>query len=144
MSVDNKSFNWDAIPVTTVSSADAAAGAQTTAITVPAGQRYQVISCGQTIVCSAAAANRIANLYISMDGTNLEYSGPNLLTVTASQTKWVSQMAMSLITTASTQNGMHMPLIEIPAGGTIRFYWTALDAADNLGVFRIMVKVAPA
>jgi hypothetical protein len=136
--------SWDAIPVSIGVTADPAAGAQITAVAVPAGKRWLLLGFQNEIVASADVANRNANVYISMDGANNFYISNALLTVTASQTKLISACTNSLITAATTQYGMHIPAIELPAGATFRFYWNTLQAADNLGVMTYFYKEVPA
>jgi len=144
MTQDARAFNWDSIPVKTGSTADPAAGAQLAAITVAAGKRMILYSMEATIVADATVATRIFFAYIRINGADTTYASLGGLNITASQTKLQSFMANSLVITAGTQYGMHIPLMELPAGATILMYAVALQAGDNIGAMTYTYKEAPA
>ena len=143
--MDNKSFNWDAIPVVAKVGADPAALTQPALSVVPAGKRWLVFTIKNTIVASADAASRTGYVVVN-DGTETVFSSIVGPAVTAGLTRTQTFQAMSMITVAQL-TGMHMPLFELPTGWGITINWVNLDAVaagDDCGPVTVYVKEAPA
>jgi hypothetical protein len=142
VSIEAGKFNWDAIPVKTGVTADPAAGAQIASVTVPAGKRYLLISMQATCVADATVQTRTPNTSIYMDGTVIAFTSANGLGVTASQTKVQSFMANG-INVSTTQYGLYIPLLELPAGAKFEISYYLLQAGDNLTAMTYFYKEAP-
>jgi len=142
-------FNWDSIPTISKTGTDPAIevspDSATYAYVVPAGKRARVEGASMTLVCSADAANRSMFLRIS-DGTNDIFDSVAGLTITAGQTRIQTWVRMSMLTTAGTQYGVHIPDIELQAGWKIQIAVNNFDtvaAGDNASALTVYVKEAP-
>ena len=143
--------NWDAILVTAISGTDPAievapdgAGYE---VTVPAGRRAIVQVAAITLVASADAANRVMFLNFVTSAGSVKWISTAGLTVTAGQTKTQTWCKNSLVVTAGTQYGMHMPDIELSAGDKIYVYCALFDTVapgDNCSALTVYWKVTDA
>lgn len=126
-----------------VAGADAAAGAELGAITVPAGEVWELLALAATLVTDANAANRQAQLIID-DGTNVVFQSDSPSNQTASTTgTYVAGSGLERqdvgVPTSTRQWALPTALI-LTAGFRIRVVTTAIQAGDNWGVLRATVK----
>ena len=142
--IERGHFDWDAIAIKAGTTADPAAGAQLATITVPANRRWQFWGIELVLVADAGGADRsfVGQLLIA-GGSYTTYQTNAGVAIAATQTKLQSFIAGSLLTTAGTQYGMHIPLIELPAGAKITIYCSNLAAGDNISAATYWYKEAP-
>jgi hypothetical protein len=140
----DQAFNWDSIPVRVGVTADPAAGADAAAVVVPAGKRWLFYGGVVQLVAAAVAITRTYYMWVT-DATSgfLIYISAGGLGITTGQTKQQSWTANSLLTAAGTQYGMHIPLLEMPAGTSITIPLTNIQGADNMTAFTYWYKEAP-
>jgi len=142
------SGDWGAISVSTVTTADPAAGALPAEQTVPEGKRWLLVGAYAQLVTSADVANRYPYLRILIDGTNASALIGNGTAQTASGTRphtWAPGLTFAV---ASANIGYAHPLpsggIEIPAGGKVSIQTASLQAADDWTAAQFYYKEAPA
>jgi len=146
MSVDMKSFNWDALPVKTGATADPGAATDPAEITFAKRTLFMGGRC--SIVRDATPANIYAYLNIKRDATNVDNALWHGTAITANQTVAVDICAgvVNFVAVSGNNNvmGIPSPGIEIPAGGKLQLKFFGIQGADNVGVFRYAYKEAPA
>lgn len=125
-----------------IAGADPAAGAEAL-ITVPAGEIWELLSVLVVLVASAAAANRQAQLIID-DGTNILWQSDSPSNQIANETRTYvagSGLERQDVGVPTSTKQWALPTGLVLAGGyRIRTLTTAIDAGDNYGIPRAVVK----
>lgn len=150
MSIERGKFNWDAIPIQTKTSADSAAGANPTSLTVPVGMKWRFHGCYFSMLTSAVAGNRLLTIAIT-PSTNAYLTGivgTNAQTASTTHQYRINTLdkAAETLTGVVHEFGISMHPIELLAGAVISFTVAALDttggSGDNAGIVSHWVQEA--
>ena len=135
---------WPSPNIQVISTAAPAAGAESVT-TVPAGKRWRLLGMYATLTTSATVATRIPSLVID-DGTNVLFrTVPTVSGIAASTAVGISASTTGGV--GASQTGVIYPQFQLPdpatlllqPGWRIRWITTAIDAADQWSIARLVV-----
>ena len=141
-----KDHDWAKIPIVEKVTADPAAGAEPSTITLT--KRSRIHLWGFSILTDGTGANRTVNCYVKFDGATTHMYVVSTTAHTATLTRnyrFVPSMPYGE-TFSITYYFMGFgasPYIELPAGATITFVITNKQAGDNASVTTYYLQEAP-